>query len=60
LGEYAASTDVAAKPAEPSISRRRRPEPVGEAAHRHQQPGEYERVDVDDPQQSRAARLQRG
>ena len=33
-------------------------DPVAERAHRDQRPGDEEPVDVDDPQQLRAARLQ--
>ena len=35
-------------------------DPITEAAHGHQQTGEHERVDVDDPQQLRARRMQAG
>ena len=50
LGAKAAATDTTAKPRGTDHQQAAPADPVAEAAHRHQQCGQHQRVDVDDPQ----------
>ena len=56
LVENAASTEARRTPAAPIEQQPAAADPVAQRAHRDQQAGDQEAVDVDDPQQLRAAR----
>ena len=58
LVENAASTEASAEGGGADQQQPAAADPVAERAHRDQQPGDQEAVDVDDPQQLRAARLE--
>ena len=55
LVENAASSDAIANPAAPIEQQLAAADAVAERAHRDEQAGDEEAVDVDDPQQLRAA-----
>ena len=59
VGANAAATETTPKPVDADQEHAATAEPVAEAAHGDEQPGQHERVDVDDPELLAAGRRQR-